>query len=148
MSPTSETYGIFPLGVAMHTHAVERYKVHSRALPCWMLARKVNQRLVLCITVLLSGRAWASPTLAGLHCGSVLTFYKGDVVRWLFMLACLRPYTVNFKWAHSNISRRSISCTCSMLSCYCYAQVQCRWPGSSSTRGNLLLVCASTDHQW
>ena len=45
----------------------------------------------------LLGRVWASPTLAGLHCGSV------------FM--CLWPYTVILKLAYSNISWRSISCT-------------------------------------
>ena len=42
------------------------------------------------------GRAWASPTLAWLHCTRV----------YISMLACLdRPLTVKFKWAHPNISR-------------------------------------------
>ena len=44
------------------------------------------------------GRAWASPTLAWLHCTRVC----------VCLFVCLgldRPLTVNFKWAHSNISR-------------------------------------------
>ena len=41
-------------------------------------------------------RAWASPTLAWLHCAHAC----------VCLLACLdRPLTVNFKWAHSNISQ-------------------------------------------
>ena len=44
----------------------------------------------------LLGRAWASPTLAWLHCAHAC----------VCLLACLdRPLTVNFKWAHSNISQ-------------------------------------------
>ena len=46
----------------------------------------------------LLGQAWASPTLAWLH------------LRKLCVCTCmyiwLRPYTVNFKWAHLNISWR------------------------------------------
>ena len=38
--------------------------------------------------------AWVSPTLTGLHCRSVFVMY---------VLVCLRPYTVN---AHLNISRK------------------------------------------
>ena len=46
--------GIFPVGVIIHTRAVECYKdAHSRSLPCCTLARKADQRLVLCIPVLL-----------------------------------------------------------------------------------------------
>ena len=50
------------------------------------------------------GRAWASSTLAWLHCGSAC------VCLLACLLASLRPYTVNFKWAHLNISRRLVSC--------------------------------------
>ena len=41
----SEASGIFPVGVAMHTRAVE---ARSRALPCCTLAKKADQRLQLC----------------------------------------------------------------------------------------------------
>ena len=53
------------------------------------------------------GRAWASPTLAWQHCRSVC----------VSMLACLDwPLTINFKWAHSNISRpRRLSYTSAKL---------------------------------
>lgn len=42
--------GIFPVGVALRTCAIE---LHSRALPCCALVRKASQRLVLCAPVLL-----------------------------------------------------------------------------------------------
>ena len=54
-------------------------------------------RYMLHACVLLLGWTWASPTLAGLHCGSVFS--------------CLRPYTIILKLAYSNILWRSISCT-------------------------------------
>ena len=38
---------------------------------------------------LLLGRAWASPTVAGLHCADVCVYDR----------PCLRPYTINFKCA-------------------------------------------------
>ena len=44
----------------------------------------------------LLGQAWASPTLAWLHCARMCISMD-----W--------PLTINFKWAHSNISQRSIS---------------------------------------
>ena len=48
----------------------------------------------------LLGRAWASPTLAWLHCARMC------VCLFVGLFVCLdRPLTVNFNWAHSNISR-------------------------------------------
>ena len=38
-----EASGIFPVGVAMHTHAVELYEGTSRTLPCYTLVRKAKQ---------------------------------------------------------------------------------------------------------
>ena len=65
--------------------------------------------------------------------------------------ACLRPYTVNFKWAHSNISRRSISWALDLLHeaglLRATARVQRRQPGAKLKHAWQLLVCASTDHQ-
>ena len=49
----SEASGIFPVGVPMDTVLLSATKVHSRALPCWMLARKADQRLELCKPMLL-----------------------------------------------------------------------------------------------
>ena len=52
-------------------------------------------------------RAWANPTLVGLHCGSVR----------VCLFACLQPHTVNFKWAQINISRRLNVCV----------HLECQW---------------------
>ena len=50
----SEASGILPVGVAMHTRVLlSATKARSRALPCCMLTRKADQRLVLCEPVLL-----------------------------------------------------------------------------------------------
>ena len=79
--------------------------------------------------------------------------------------ACLRPYTVNFKWAHSNISRRSISRALDLLHeaglMRATARVQRRRPGVKahvatsdlslyrpSTAGRSQAVQTSTDHGW
>ena len=72
------------------------------------------------------------------------------------MLACLfacldRPLTVNFKWAHSNISRRSIvheACEGQWRpDCQSAASaIQSEDDRSWSTHGNLILICASTDN--
>ena len=40
------------------------------------------------------GQAWASPTLARLHCTCVCVYVL------VCLLACLWPYTVNFKWVN------------------------------------------------
>ena len=56
------------------------------------------------------GRAWASPTLAGLHCVDVYVYDR----------ACLWPYTINFNCSFKNISWNwTSSCTCmAMLGYY------------------------------
>ena len=51
--PTLEPSGIFSVGMAMHTRAVERYKgAVPDPLPCYTMARKDNQWLELCVPVL------------------------------------------------------------------------------------------------
>ena len=45
-----EDSGVFPVGVAMCTHAVERYKGVFQSPPLYTM-RKGNQRLLLCISV-------------------------------------------------------------------------------------------------
>ena len=62
----------------------------------------------------LLGRAWASPTLAWLHCARMCT---SDY------LSMDRPHTVNFKWAYLNISWNP-SCTCMQ---YAQLTVARRW---------------------
>ena len=47
-----EDSDVFPVGVAMCTHAVERYKGVLQSSPLYTV-RKGNQRLLLCIPVLL-----------------------------------------------------------------------------------------------
>ena len=47
-----EASGIFQVGVAMCTVLLNATKVCSKALPCCGLARKADQRLVLCVPVL------------------------------------------------------------------------------------------------
>ena len=54
----------------------------------------------------------------------------------MYVLVCLRPYTVNFKWAHSIISPRLISCMWGILP-------KCRLKHTWQ-----VLVCASTNRQW
>ena len=70
------------------------------------------------------------------------------------LLACLdRPLTVNFKWAYSNISQRSIlwrpvEASGGQWRPDCQSAVSATWSKddwSWCTRGNLILVCASTD---
>ena len=50
---TAEASGIFLVGVAMHSRAVEHYEGTSRALCCCSLARKTNGKVILCVLVLL-----------------------------------------------------------------------------------------------
>ena len=42
-----------PVGMAMCTHAAECYEAAFHSSPCCILARKADQRLMLCIPVLL-----------------------------------------------------------------------------------------------
>ena len=87
--------GKIPSGVTVRSES----GVHVTPLS-HTLARK--QKYVFLFMYL--GRAWASPTLVWLHCA------RACVCLLACLLACLdQPLTVNFKWAHSNISRRSIS---------------------------------------
>ena len=94
---------------------------------------QVASSLEVCWWIMLLGWAWVSPTLAGQKCVCVY-------VR-MFVLACGHTY---IKWAHSNISRRSI-CAWSML-CWLLSKCSVNW--SKNTHGNLLVVCASSGHQW
>ena len=50
----------------------------------------------------------------------------------MYVLVCLWPYTINFKWAHSIISPRSISCMWGIL------------PVQVETRGNFWFVLLPT----
>ena len=77
------------------------------------------------------GWAWASPTLAGLHCKSVFVKY---------VLVCLQSYTVNFKWVNLFLRRSKLA----------VARVQSQRPAAETTEVEacirVLLVCSATDH--
>ena len=49
----ANTQGKIYVGMTMHIGVVERYEALFQALPCCKFAKKANQRLVLCVQVLL-----------------------------------------------------------------------------------------------
>ena len=50
--PLNMEVSVFPVGVAIHTHTVECYEARFQSSR-YMLVRKANQRLALCVPMLL-----------------------------------------------------------------------------------------------
>ena len=90
------------------------------------------------------GRAWASPTLAGLHCARAC----------VCMFACLWPYTVNFNWARLNFNITKIEHMHSADPCHISmaglsaSVTRSGDDWSWSTHGNLHLVCMCCYRSW
>ena len=78
---------------------------------------------------------WASPTLAWLHCAHAC----------VCLLACLRPYTINFKWAVTEIlvCRKFWSVTDSACHCNSLGLLQVRWELPRLPFVELLVVLCS-----
>ena len=63
-----EASGIFPVGIAIPTYVLVLLsvtKVQSKAIPCCTVVRNANQRLVLCVPVLLSCSFFESIYISG-----------------------------------------------------------------------------------
>ena len=74
---------------------------------------------------LLLGRAWASPTLAWLHCAHACVCLS------VCLSVCLQPYTENFKWALLNFNITKIKL--GVWSWSLKARVHRRLPGVEMT---------------
>ena len=74
----------------------------------------------------LLGQAWASPTLAGLHCGSVC----------VCLFAC--GHTINFKWARLSFNITKMELTHSVAGKgYCQSAVSVTWSGDDCTEARM-----------
>ena len=99
----------------------------------------------------LLGRAWASPTLVGLHCGSVFTCLRPTMQKCAYVLAAIYlnfeisvfKYFMKIDLVHEGMLWGLLSWA---------ARVQRHQPGAKTTKVKKytyqLLVCVSTDHQW